>query len=118
MLMPRAVWDPVDCRASGKEPIMEMSNVSQCKVTDCSYNDNQECHAYAITVGGDEEHPQCDTFIHATGKGGDPGITAGVGACKVVDCRFNDSLECDAREIDVLYKGSEPDCGTFQPRQT
>jgi hypothetical protein len=102
---------------SGKEPIMEMSNVAQCRVADCAYNKEQECHAYAITVGGDADHPQCDTFVHASVKGGDPGITAGVGACKVAGCAFNESLECSADNIDVLYEGSEPDCGTFQPRQ-
>lgn len=96
---------------------MEMSNVAQCKVTDCAYNDDRQCHAYAITVGGDADHPQCDTFVHASGKGGDPSVTAGVGACKVVGCRYNDSLECSADNIDVLYEGSEPDCGTFQRRE-
>jgi hypothetical protein len=96
---------------------MEMSNVAKCEVVDCSYNVAGDCHAYAITVGGDTDHPQCDTFVQAPRKGGDPSITAGVGACKVIGCRFNDSLECSAANIDVVYKGSEPDCGTFQRRQ-
>jgi hypothetical protein len=61
---------------SGKESIMEMSNVAQCQVADCAYNKERECHAYAITVGGDAHHPQCDTFVHASVKGGDPGLTA------------------------------------------
>ena len=90
-----------------------MSKVIKCDVTDCAYNVDNCCHTIAITVG-DESNPRCDTFCQSTMKGGDADCTAGVGACKVSACTYNDNLECGAQEISIGYKGQEPDCLTFQ----
>lgn len=92
-----------------------MSAVSKCDVTDCSYNQNKQCHTPAITVG-DSVNPRCDTFCHSMKKGGSTNISASVGACKVEICKFNNMLECQAGEITVGYQGNEPDCLTFKPR--
>jgi len=94
---------------------MEMPKVVRCEVNDCAYNTDNCCHALAITVG-DEVHPRCDTFCHSMMKGGDRGAIAGVGACKVYSCMYNNGLECNSPEICVGYKGQEPDCLTFRTR--
>ena len=94
---------------------MEMSKVSKCDVTDCAYNMNDACHAMAITIG-DTVTPRCDTFCQSTIAGGDAGCFASVGACKVFGCTYNRHLECQAPEICVGYKGTEPDCLTFQEK--
>ena len=75
---------------------MDMSKISKCSVNMCAYNKDQQCHALAITVG-DQDDPQCDTFLPSGSKGGDMGTTGKVGACKVSVCRFNESLECIGR---------------------
>ncbi|NLC59002.1 MAG: DUF1540 domain-containing protein [Armatimonadetes bacterium] len=90
-----------------------MPPVSSCDVTECFFNQNQQCHANAIQVGGD--HPQCDTFTlsqkHAT-----PSAKGQVGACKVSECRFNSELSCRAPGIVVGYHQTHADCNTFTPR--
>ncbi|HBG04080.1 MAG: hypothetical protein A2075_08905 [Geobacteraceae bacterium GWC2_58_44] len=97
--------------------VKEMVKISKCDVTDCSYNKNNQCHTLAITVGGPQDPtPCCDTYIHSNQKGGMPDIQGGVGACKVENCNFNQSLECSAPSVQVGMKGSNPDCLTFQPR--
>lgn len=65
---------------------MTMPNVMDCNETDCAYNLKKKCHALAITVGGEEECPMCDTEIKAAKKGGVTDAIGGVGACKVDDC--------------------------------
>lgn len=94
---------------------MEMPKVTNCDVEDCAYNIDEECHAMAITIG-DSLNPKCDTFCQSIMKGGDVSSIAGVGACKVSSCTYNISLECQAAEICVGYKGSDPDCLTFNSK--
>lgn len=95
----------------------EMAKITKCDVTDCSYNKNNQCHTLAITVGGPEDPtPCCDTYIHSSQKGGIPDVQGGVGACKVENCNFNQSLECSAPGVQVGMQGSNPDCLTFKPR--
>ena len=91
---------------------MEMTKVTKCEMSDCSYNADKECHAMAITIG-DAVHPKCDTFFQSMIKGGGGDCVAGVGAYKVSSCVFNASFECQASGISVGYRESEPDCLMF-----
>jgi hypothetical protein len=92
-----------------------MAKVEKCEINRCAYNLNGQCHALAITIGGDASHPQCDTFFGSSEKGGEKNRVARVGACKVADCMFNKSLECSSANIMVGYKRDEIDCLTFLP---
>jgi hypothetical protein len=94
---------------------MEMPVIKSCDVTECAYNQKNECHALAITVG-DSRGPMCDTFWRMDTKGGDPAQTGHVGACHMSQCMFNMDLECQAGGITVAKKGNEPDCITFKAR--
>ncbi len=84
---------------------MEMPAVSECTVSECSYNEHQGCHAYAITVGGADGAADCATFVPLDAKGGLPRVVPQVGACSRADCVHNASLECSASGIRV---GSGP----------
>jgi hypothetical protein len=91
---------------------MEMPMVNECEVEDCAYNMDRACHALAITVG-DARHPNCDTFLNASVRGGDPSTTGRVGACKMSNCRHNTQLECQAPGINVGYRQNQVDCLTY-----
>lgn len=95
---------------------MEMPRVETCQVIECCYNLDQMCHALAITVGGDGAHPKCDTYCDYRTKGGDQAVIAGVGACKVSECEYNQSLECTAPGITVGHAQDQADCLTFEPQ--
>ncbi len=90
---------------------MDMPKVEMCGVTQCAYNRERQCHAWAITVGDDT--PKCDTFTSRSTKGGDMNAQAGVGACKVSQCRYNEDLECHAQGITVDMVEDMADCTTF-----
>lgn len=92
---------------------MEMPSVSRCDATECAYNMGGKCHALAITVG-DEPHPRCDTFCDMSTTGGDPSTEACVGACKMMSCMYNESLECEAPDVCIGHKGSDVDCLTYE----
>lgn len=91
---------------------MKMPSVLECMVAECVYNSDRCCRALAITVGGPE--PLCDTFLAGPGKGGYPGCSGGVGACKVATCKHNRALECTADGILVEPAAGQPQCRTFQ----
>ena len=93
----------------------EIPKILDCNAAVCAYNRSGQCHAYAITVG-DGQCPMCDTGFITDKKGGVSDITGKVGACKVSECRFNDSLECDAEGIHVRLHSNHADCGTYQKR--
>jgi hypothetical protein len=95
--------------------MMEMPKVLDCLMLDCAYNMTRQCHAMAITVGGGM-CPLCDTVIKAEKKGGVADMTGSVGACKVEDCKFNESLECSAGGIHVALHEQHAECGTFKKR--
>jgi len=95
---------------------MKMSKITACDVTECSYNQQMQCHALAITVGGPDVCACCDTFLHAAKKGGVPDKIGGVGACKVETCSFNSSFECGAPSIKVGLHHGHADCSTFKSR--
>lgn len=97
-----------------------MSIVKGCTARDCAYNANDSCHALAITVGEGAD-PICDTFLFSRLHGGMDGVSTGVGACKVSQCRHNAALECMAGAIRVGLESIHPekqhaDCMTFEPR--
>lgn len=95
---------------------IEMPIVRECSVTECTYNTDTSCHAKAITVGSNV-HPDCDTYFstsatHTRARE----RTAGVGACKMSDCSFNDDFECVAEEIRVGYRMERINCLTYAHR--
>ena len=90
------------------------SEIKNCAIQECFYNDNELCHANAITVGAD--HPMCDTFIKMQDWHGQPADMGHVGACHEFDCKFNETLSCSAPSINVDYHEKHADCVTFEPR--
>ena len=96
---------------------MDMPKVDRCRVTECCYNLEEMCRALAITVGGSGAHPACDTYCDYRVKGGDQTVQASVGACKVSECVYNQSLECTAAGITVGRAEDEADCLTFERRE-
>ncbi|MFW5879083.1 MAG: DUF1540 domain-containing protein [Myxococcota bacterium] len=92
---------------------IDMPAVEKCEVHDCAYNGSGKCHARGITIG-DLKHAGCDTFLPAGPHTHETRRMAGVGACKVVGCRFNDDLECAAESIHVGRSGNAILCQTFE----
>lgn len=93
-----------------------MPSITECEVWNCTFNNEHKCHALAINVGGEEKCPQCDTFLQLNSKSGVQDMIAGVGACKVQNCRYNKMLECIANGIKVKMHLNHPDCATFLVR--
>jgi hypothetical protein len=94
---------------------IDMPMVAQCNATDCAYNLEKKCHARAITVG-DGVHPGCDTYFMSSGHVHEKKRMAGIGACKVSQCRNNTDLECMADSINVGRSGNDITCMTFMAR--
>lgn len=90
---------------------MEMSRITKCNMSTCAYYKDNRCHTLGITVG---PHAECNTFSHASARGGFDEVNGGVGACLAAGCKFNDRLECKASNIDVTAHDRHPDCMTFQ----
>lgn len=92
---------------------IDMPQVQSCAIVDCAYNVSENCHARAITIG-DGMHPGCDTaFLDAPMRANNKKRIAGVGACKVTSCMFNDDLECNAENINVGLISNSINCMTF-----
>ena len=91
-----------------------MALVKKCEFTKCAYNTDRICHAKAITVGGDEACPMCDTAVRAHTHAGVGDIQGSVGACKVDTCRFNEFLECTAHSVTIKEHDGHAECGTFE----
>ena len=91
---------------------IETPLVSECSVTECAYNLNSDCHARAITIG-DGMHPGCDTFFDNRNHTKAAMRMAGIGACKVEACKFNDDFECITENIRVGRSKGEISCLTF-----
>jgi hypothetical protein len=101
-----------------KQLSIEMPVVSECSVTECAYNTSNCCHARAITVG-DSVHPGCDTFLGLSGSASharEKQRTAGVGACKMSSCQYNDDYECMADTIMIGNPGGQVNCLTYSHR--
>lgn len=95
--------------------LIEMALVSGCSATECSYNRNNACQARAITVG-DGAHAACDTYCESSQRAKSGSGSAGIGACKMAGCKFNDGLECMASSVRVGRVQSRVNCMTFSPR--
>ncbi|MFW5887853.1 MAG: DUF1540 domain-containing protein [Bacteriovoracia bacterium] len=90
----------------------EMPILTECKITECAYNDKNNCHAKAITVG-DSSNPRCDTYFENNQHVSSPSELAGVGACKVGPCKFNEDFSCTASEVQVGMDQGQIKCLTF-----
>ncbi len=90
---------------------MNMPQVSSCSAGQCAYNAENSCHAIAITVTG--ESSNCGTFTSANIEGGEPEIIAGVGACKMSSCKYNEHLECQAESVEIGKDGEHVYCKTY-----
>jgi len=97
-----------------KHMTIDMPIVSECLASECAYNVNMNCHARAITVGN-SMHAGCDTFFSGSGHTKAAARTAGVGACKSTDCKFNEDLECMTESIRVAPNGQAVNCMTYTP---
>jgi hypothetical protein len=94
---------------------LDMPKILLCDATVCAFNKNEQCHAFAITVG-DGVPAMCDTSIISDKEGGLAGIQGGVGACKVESCKFNKYFECSAPGIRVQLHTDHADCVTYSER--
>ncbi|MBE0475872.1 MAG: DUF1540 domain-containing protein [Coriobacteriia bacterium] len=92
--------------------MQEEGSVLTCMVTQCSYNQAEECHAEEIQVGAG--HATCDTFTTsgAIERARDEGE---VGACDMTQCHFNSNRDCDAAGITVGSHEQHADCVTYRP---
>ena len=90
---------------------MNMASFSKCNQSTCAYNKDESCHTLGITVG---PHAECNTYVHASSKGGFPDVKSGIGACTASSCKYNDKLECQASKVDVAVDAMHADCKTFQ----
>lgn len=94
--------------------MIEMPKVIECDAKMCAYNKEKRCRVLAINVGG--SGPICEAFVKTTPKCAAKDIMAGVGACKVKECKFNGCLMCGASGINVQWDGSQAMCDTFKLR--
>ena len=92
------------------------TQVAECSVSNCSFNDHTACNAVAITVGGSTNHAACSTFIDIGVHGGLPKVLANVGACQRTECAHNDHLMCNAPAVHVGPGADNADCLTYAPR--
>lgn len=96
---------------------MNMTPVSNCGATSCSFNQDSQCHAIAITIAiAEASKAECNTYADLSLKGGSREIIAGVGACKVTSCRNNKNLECSAPAIQIDRKDGKVLCLTYQAK--
>ncbi|MBI4187123.1 MAG: DUF1540 domain-containing protein [Chloroflexi bacterium] len=93
---------------------MNMTGISKCNMSTCAYNKEGSCHTLGITVG---PHAECNTYVHASSRGGFPEVTGGIGACLASNCKFNSKLECQATKVDVAIDDKHADCKTFQSKK-
>lgn len=93
---------------------LEMPLVTECLASLCAYNKNQKCHARAITIG-DTLHPGCDTFLKGSAHIKQASQIAGIGACKMGNCKYNEDFECVAESVRIGVEKRGANCNTFAP---
>ncbi|WP_043733453.1 DUF1540 domain-containing protein [Kutzneria sp. 744] len=95
-----------------------MPAVQECTVSGCSYNQDDGCHTFAITVYGANGVADCGTFVPLSRKGGLPKVLAQVGACSRADCIHNSDLECTASGVRIAPGEGDhaANCLTYSPR--
>ncbi len=86
----------------------KMSIVRGCSARECAYNANDTCHELAITAGEGIDSSSGTPFYSPI-HGGVQGLAAGVGTCKVTECRKNAESECVAGAIQVGLERIQPE---------
>ena len=89
----------------------ENGEVRSCSVSECSYNEAEECWAPGITVG--QDHTECDTFTTEYAQMSDH--EASVLSCEASTCQYNVSESCIAAGVMLGTHQDHADCVTFQP---
>lgn len=92
-----------------------MAVISKCNMSGCAYNRDGNCHTPGITVG---PHGECNTYVHASSRGGFVEIQGGIGACLASRCAYNHKLECSAPNVNVEMDDKHADCNTFVEKST
>lgn len=93
----------------------QMPPIVQYEEKECGFHRTSKCNAFAITVGGPEDlRPNCDTFFQTKTQCGKVNIFAGVGACKVLTCRFNELLMCLAPDVKIQVYNGQAECATYR----
>lgn len=93
----------------------QMPRIMQCEEKECAFNRASKCHAFAINVGGPTDvRPKCDTFFKTRTPCGREDVLAGVGACKVLTCKFNELLMCLAPRVHVQVYNGQAECATYK----
>ena len=75
--------------------------VRTCGTTACSFNNNHDCQALAITIAGSESQASCGTFVRLDARRPLTGDKGSVGACHRLECSYNADLMCTAEGIEV-----------------
>ena len=75
--------------------------VRTCAATACSFNNDHDCNALAITIAGAESQPTCGTFAQLDARRPVTGDASSVGACHRLECKYNSDLMCTAEGIEV-----------------
>ena len=95
----------------------ESTAVAACRARFCAFNNKGKCKAVAINVGGPA--PRCDTFMIDEKKcPRATEVSAGIGACKVKSCSFNDCFLRTAPEVEIIFRVNQAECATYDPRLT
>ncbi len=90
---------------------MNEGHVLTCMVMECTFNQQEVCHAPNINVG--ETHPSCDTFTTGNALPIPQGMPD-VSVCNVTECKFNQSNDCMAPGITVAHHSGHADCFTYR----
>ncbi|MGO1545287.1 MAG: DUF1540 domain-containing protein [Gulosibacter sp.] len=93
----------------------QLTTISSCSATACSYNSNNDCTAAAITMGRSGDSASCATFISLDSEGGLAVADGHVGACQMTECVHNRNLMCAATAISV--NGNSAECSNFETSQ-
>ncbi len=95
-----------------KRVLVELPVVASCEKASCAYNWHRSCGARAITVG-EVRAPACDTFVPSDVHCSTSDVKAGVGACKMVECKHNRDFMCEADWVRVEVHERQPVCASF-----
>lgn len=93
---------------------IDLGLVSQCNVTNCTYNQSQQCTAGAIDVSFMDKLAQCYTYTEqpVLSKQVRKGV-GDVSQCDVIDCNYNEGQRCIAKTIAVTYQDDIAQCATY-----
>ncbi|KAB1644222.1 DUF1540 domain-containing protein [Gulosibacter chungangensis] len=89
-----------------------LTRITSCTATACSFNHDSGCSAPAITMGRREDTASCTTFVALDADGGLPVVGGHVAACQMTECVHNRNLMCTSNAITV--NGSTAQCSMFE----